>query len=147
MKRKLPLFFFTLLFTIISCKVEPKKINYGKDHCLNCDMTVVDKSHVAQYVTKKGKAFMFDAVECLIKTLLKENNEDQMAFILVADYGNPDNLVDAKTASFLISKKIKSPMGANLSAFSSIETAKKAQSMHGGKLYTWSELKIKLSEQ
>lgn len=146
MKRKLPILFLILLFTIISCKVEPKKISYGKDHCLHCDMTVVDKSHVAQYVTKKGKAYMFDAVECLVHKISKENNEDQMAFILVADYENPGNLVDAKTATYLISEKIKSPMGANLSAFHSIETAKKVQSMHSGKLYTWSELKVKLSE-
>ncbi len=145
MKSKLTLL-IVLLFTIISCKVEPKKIAYGKDHCLHCDMTVVDKSHAAQYVTKKGKAYMFDAVECLVHKIIKEQNEDQLAFILVADYAKPGELVDAKTATFLISEKIKSPMGANLSAFSAIETAKKAQSMHSGKIYTWSELKIKLSE-
>ena len=144
MKSKLTLLSI-LLFTIISCKVEPKKINYGNDHCLHCDMTVVDKSHAAQYVTKKGKAFMFDAVECLVQKIEKENNEDTLAFILVADYANPGILVDAKTATYLISEKIKSPMGANLSAFSSVETAKKAQSMHSGKIYTWSELKVKLA--
>jgi len=146
MKSKLTIIIFALLITLTSCKVEPKKINYGNDHCLHCDMTVVDKSHSAQYVTKKGKAYMFDAVECLTHNILKENNENQLAFILVADYANPGELVDAKTATYLISKKIKSPMGANLSAFSEIETAKKAQSMHGGKIYTWSELKTKLSK-
>jgi copper chaperone NosL len=109
-------------------------------------MTVVDKSHAAQYVTKKGKAYMFDAVECLTHRIIKENNEDQLAFILVADYANPGNLVDAKIATYLISEKLKSPMGANLNAFSNLETAKKAQSMHSGKLYTWSELKVKLSK-
>ncbi len=135
------------LVTLVSCKVEPKKIAYGNDHCHFCDMTVVDKTHAAEYVTKKGRAYMFDAVECLVNDIQKNKNEESLSFILVADYANPGELVDAKKATFLISKKIKSPMGANLSAFSSIETAKKAQSMHGGKLYTWSELKTKLSEQ
>ena len=67
-----------------------------------------------------------------------------MAFILVANYANPGELVDANSVTFLISEKIKSPMGANLSAFSTAETAKKARSMHGGKVYTWQEIKEKL---
>lgn len=137
---------FFIFLTLFSCKVEPKKINYNTDHCHYCDMTVVDKTHAAQYVTKKGKAYMFDAIECIVNNLNKNNNEETMAFLLVADYANPGNLVDAKTATYLISKKIKSPMGANLSAFSSKETAQKVLKENGGKLYTWSALKEKLSE-
>ncbi len=137
------IFFFSLL--MISCKVEPQKVAYGKDHCALCDMTVVDKTHAAQYVTKKGKAYMFDAVECLVMKIDKENNEDKMAFVLVADYTNPGELIDAKEATYLISEKIKSPMGANLSAFKSKKTAEKIQQKKGGKLYTWVALKEKLS--
>jgi len=134
------------LFFATSCKVEPKEINYGQDHCLLCDMTVVDKSHSAQYVTKKGRAYMFDAVECMVMKVNKDKNEDLMEFLLVADYANPGNLVDAKTATYLISEKIKSPMGANLSAFSSNETAKEFLNKKGGKLFTWDQLKIELSK-
>jgi len=147
MKNKLSIsIVFFSFFLLMSCKVEPKKIEYGKDHCYHCDMTVVDKTHAAQYVTKKGRTYMFDAVECLVLKLNDENNEDKLAFILVANYTNPGELIDAKTATYLISEKIKSPMGANLSAFKSLETAKKAQSMYSGKLYTWNELKAKLAK-
>jgi copper chaperone NosL len=135
---------FSLLLTV-SCKVEPKEINYGQDHCVHCDMTVVDKSHSAEYVTKKGKAYMFDAVECMVMKVNQDKNEDQMKFLLVADYANPGELVDAKTATFLISEKIKSPMGANLSAFSSKESAEKFLKESGGKLFTWDQLKAELS--
>ena len=135
---------FSLLLTV-SCKVEPKEINYGQDHCVHCDMTVVDKSHSAEYVTKKGKAYMFDAVECMVMKVNQDKNEDQMEFLLVADYANPGELVDAKTATFLISEKIKSPMGANLSAFSSKESAEKFLKENGGKLFTWDQLKAELS--
>lgn len=145
MKSKFFITVFILIFTFVSCEVKPKKINYGNDHCLYCDMTVVDRSHASQYVTLKGRSYAFDAIECLVHQIIKNDNENELAFILVVDYGNPGNLVDAKTATYLISEKIKSPMGENLSAFSEIETAKKAQSMHGGKIYTWSELKSKLS--
>ncbi len=136
---------FGLLLTV-SCKVEPKEINYGQDHCVHCDMTVVDKSHSAEYVTKKGKAYMFDAVECMVMKINKDQNEDLMEYVLVADYANPGDLIDAKTATFLISEKIKSPMGANLSAFSSKETAEKFLQENGGKLYTWDQLKAELSK-
>ncbi len=138
--------YFISFIGLLSCKVEPQKIDYGNAHCVHCDMTVVDKTHAAQYVTKKGRAYMFDAIECLVMKLNDEKNEDKMAFILVADYANPGTLVDAKTASYLISEKIKSPMGANLSAFSSKEIAKKTQSLHGGTLYSWAELKEKFSK-
>jgi len=147
MKHKLSInILFFSFFLLISCKVEPKKINYGNDHCYHCDMTVVDKTHASEYVTKKGKAYVFDAVECLVQKINAENNEDKLAFILVANYGNPGELIDAKKATFLISKKIQSPMGANLSAFKSEKTAQKFQKEYGGELYTWNQLKKKLAK-
>jgi len=135
---------FGLFVVLFSCKVEPKIIAYGKDHCHFCDMIVVDKTHAAQYVTKKGKAYVFDTVECLVSKINAENNEDLMSFILVTDYSNPGVLVDANKAMYLISEKIKSPMGANLSAFSSKKNALKAVDTFGGELFTWSKIKIKL---
>jgi len=140
------IFIANVFMLIISCKVAPKPINYGKDHCALCDMTVVDKSHVAEYVTKKGKVYPFDSVECLVMKINKEQNEDKLAFILVADFEHPGNLVAAKTATYLISENIKSPMGANLSAFKSNKTAKKYQQEKGGEIYSWKTLKEKFSK-
>ncbi len=136
-------FFLGVLLSLASCTVAPKAIKYGEDHCAYCDMTVVDKTHAAQYVTKKGKAYVFDAVECLVMKINQEKNEDKLVFILVADYAHPGNLVDAKTASYLISEKIKSPMGSNLSAFESKEISVQFQKENGGTLFTWESLKSK----
>jgi len=133
----------TMIFS--SCNVEPKEIQYGNDHCYHCDMTVVDKAHSAEYVTKKGKAYMFDAVECLVMKINQDKNEENMAFVLVADFANPGTLVDAKKATYLVSEQIKSPMGANLSAFSSKEKAEVVLSESGGELFTWEEIKQKLA--
>ncbi len=134
------------LFLLNSCGVEPKEINYGYDHCHYCDMTVVDKTHAAEYVTKKGKAYMFDAIECMVRKINDNQNEEEMAFLLVADYANPGKLVDAKKSTFLICQEIQSPMGAFLSAFGDNEKAIATQAEHGGDLYTWDELKIQFSE-
>ena len=137
--------FIVIALSICSCTVAPKPIEYGNDHCYFCDMTVMDKTHASQYTTLKGRSYSFDAVECLIRKLNQDDNETNMAFIQVADYANPGTLINATSATFLVSEKIKSPMGANLSAFSNSETAKKAQSMHSGQLYSWQEIKEKFN--
>ena len=102
-----------------------------------------DKAHAAQYVTKKGKSFTFDAVECMVRRIVKDDNEAKMAFVLVADFAGEGKLVDAASATYLISEKIKSPMGANLSAFSSAQIAQDYLNDNGGDLFTWEELKTK----
>ncbi|WP_372793141.1 nitrous oxide reductase accessory protein NosL [Lutibacter sp.] len=148
MKSKLlkPLIGVVILLVSISCKVEPEAIEYGKDQCSFCKMNIVDKTHSAQYVTKKGKQFKFDAIECLINDLT-DKSEDEMALILTADYGNPGEMIDAKTATFLICKEIKSPMGANLSSFSSKNKAEELQQKYTGEIYSWETLKQKLSDK
>ena len=134
-----------ILFTV-SCKVEPQKIEFGKDQCSFCVMNIVDKTHAAQYVTKKGKQFKFDAIECLVNDL-SEKTEDDLAFLLVSNYDNPGEMIDARAASYIITPAIKSPMGANLSALSSTEKASELQQKHGGNLFTWESLKQRLSDK
>jgi copper chaperone NosL len=138
--------FIGVLFTLISCKVEPQKINYGQDHCAFCEMTVVDKTHASEYVTKKGKSYIFDSIECMVQKINEENNEGELAYILVANYQKPGELINAQNSTYLITKKIKSPMGAYLSAFSSLENAKKVENELGGKIYNWQQLKEKFKD-
>lgn len=67
---------FSILFILItSCSIEPAKIQYGKDACHYCKMNIVDKMHAAQYVTKKGKAFKYDAVECMLNDLKDKDQQ------------------------------------------------------------------------
>src|SRR5690606_23270005 len=44
----------------------PKPINYGKDQCAHCKMTVSDARFGCQLVTAKGRAYHFDDVQCLV---------------------------------------------------------------------------------
>lgn len=141
-------FFLLILISLFlsSCKVEPQPIAYGDDHCHYCDMTVVDKTHAAELTTKKGKSTVFDAIECMVRQINQDDSEEKMAFLLVADFGNPGELTNARTALYLISPKIKSPMGANLSAFSTLKLATEHQLEFGGDIYDWNQLKSKLSK-
>lgn len=133
------LLIFLLLLTFFSCNVGPKPINYGSDGCHFCKMTIVDKVHAAEVVTKKGKVYKFDATECMVN-FLDEFDTSKINLYLSNNYTKAETLIDATQATFLISKNIPSPMGAFLSAFKSEEEAKKFQTEKGGNLYTWIEL-------
>ena len=57
----------TILFlSLAACTVAPVPINFGSDGCHFCKMTIVDKQHAAELVTSKGKAYKYDAIECMI---------------------------------------------------------------------------------
>lgn len=139
MKKVYKTAFGAILLLFFSCKVEPEMIQYGSDACSFCKMTIVDQQHSAQYVTQKGKQFKFDAIECMVNDL-SEKEMGSLAILLVAAYDRPGEMVQAPKATYLISEEIKSPMGANLSAFSAAQTAKEAKDKNGGKIYNWPEL-------
>ena len=135
-----PLFSIWVLTLLISCSTKPQPINYGSDACAFCQMTIVDKQHAAQIVTVKGKAYKYDAIECMLNNYRKWNNPEAAHF-LVNDYSNPGALVNAEEAWYLISEEIPSPMGEFLTAFES-KNGLKSLGVTGDE-YSWTELKSK----
>jgi len=131
-----------LLLLFLSCNVGPEPINYGSDSCQFCTMTIVDKVHAAEIVTKKGKVYKFDATECMIN-FIKDFDTTEIQLYLSNNYTEPEVLIDATKATFLISEQIPSPMGAFLSAFKNKSDAEKFQADKGGQLYTWETLLAK----
>ncbi|MCF6359318.1 MAG: nitrous oxide reductase accessory protein NosL [Cyclobacteriaceae bacterium] len=132
-------FIITFSILISSCSVESEEINYGKEACYFCQMTIIDKQHAAEVVTAKGKVFKFDSIECMINDLKKKEGAD-IALLLINDFTSPGTLTDANTATYLISEQIKSPMGAFLSGFKSKDKASQMQKEVGGSIYTWTEV-------
>lgn len=124
------------LLLVSSCKVEPEQINYGKDGCHYCSMTIVDHQHASELVTAKGKVYKYDAIECLINDL-KKRDSAEVGLLLVNDYSDPGVLIAAESATFLISEGVPSPMGAFLSGFSSKEKAEAVKSERGGEIFNW----------
>lgn len=133
------IFLTLIIFGLTSCTNSPKAIAYGTDHCHFCSMTIVDKQHAAQFMTKKGRSYSFDASECMLN-YLKEIDRTTVETFLVNDYNAPGNLIDATQATYLISKNIPSPMGEYLTAFATKESAEKAQVENKGELFTWEQL-------
>lgn len=127
------------LLILFNCNVSPQAIDYGNEACHFCKMTIVDKQHAAEIVTQKGKAYKFDATECMIN-FLDEFDSSTVKLFLSNDYSKPEILIDATKATFLISEQIPSPMGAYLSAFKDNQVAMNIQNEKGGTLYSWEEL-------
>ncbi len=136
-KQILLLLIVPLLFA--SCSISPERINYGSDACSYCSMTIVDQQHGAEYVTKKGKAFKFDSIECMMNAV-KDTDSTKIALFLVNGFDKPGKLVDGTKATYLISNNIPSPMGEFLSAFENKDAAGVAQSEQTGELFTWKEV-------
>ncbi len=132
---------------LFSCNVAPQPITYGTDACHFCNMTIVDRQHASQLVNSKGKAYKFDAIECMVHSLQDEFKPEEIALFLVADFNKPGEWLDANSASFLVSDQIASPMGANLSAFENQDVAQKMLEKFTGKRYSWKEIQEHLKQE
>lgn len=137
--RTTSVFMLLLLLVLQSCSISPKPISYGDDVCQYCSMTIIDAQHAAELVTDKGKAFKFDAVECMLNYKL-EAKKTGVAMHLCNHYTKPGELIEAENATYLISEGLPSPMGAFLTAFKTEEEALEAQKKHGGIIYSWTAL-------
>ena len=130
---------------LASCSISERPINYGEEECAYCKMIIMDHRFGSELVTDKGKVYAFDAAECLVEYL--QSNEDIAAsanLLLITPYTDPNSLFDAREASYLVSGKMPSPMGAYLNAFKDHKTALEYQSTHGGDIYTWDEIYLNL---
>lgn len=129
-----------LLLLLSRCNNAPVPISYGEDICAYCGMIISDSRFGAELVTNKGKCFKFDSAECLVAEM-RDKDESDYAHVLVTDFTNPSELIDALAAGFLVSESLPSPMGANLSAYESIDAATEMQKSRGGSIFDWMQIK------
>ncbi|OKL42036.1 nitrous oxide reductase accessory protein NosL [Pontibacter flavimaris] len=134
----------SLLFILVilaGCSVEPKPIPYGEANCAHCNMTVSDNRYGAELVNENGKPYFFDSAECLAAYVAEQPEVgDKAAYLLVTDFTNPGELVDAHSAHFLQSEALPSPMGMNLTAVKDEAAANQMQQEHDGQLLNWEQV-------
>jgi copper chaperone NosL len=124
------------------CAEGPEPIRYGQDACVFCKMTIMDKKFAAEIVSDKGKAFKFDDLSCTVK-YLKTNaiDENTLKFLVVNDYTRPGELIDARTAVFVNSRELRSPMRGDVAAFADRAAAEATKAQFAdAKLLTWKEV-------
>lgn len=132
-----------LSLAVSSCSKEPQAINFGKDECAHCKMTIADQHFGAELVTKKSKTYVFDSIECLCGFLLEKTvAETDVESEWVVDYMQPGHLIPARKAWFLRSDKRPSPMGLNLSAYSTKQAYESAHASIGGDLFYFDSIRL-----
>jgi len=140
-------FVLIIILTITSCGSKPEPINYGHDECEFCRMQITDNKYGAELVTDKGKIYKFDSIECMIEfSLVKNTLGDINNKLLITDFDNPGNFIDARNSIYALNDKFRSPMGLNVTAFNGEEQVQKFISENGGEKLSWVEV-IELVKQ
>ena len=114
---------------------------YGKDMCHACKMTLVDPKFGAEILTKKGKIYKFDDVNCLVNFYTSDYEErSNIQQVLVIDFATQEKLIDATTARFVRAEAIRTPMGSGVAAFSTSEGLNAYNNEWKGELLTWEQV-------
>ncbi|MEJ2112948.1 MAG: nitrous oxide reductase accessory protein NosL, partial [Flavobacteriaceae bacterium] len=133
-KQILSVLLYCLIFTVVA---------QNQKTCVQCNMIIKDNLHNSQAKINE-KIFSFDAIECMLN-YMSINEYASFTSIQVSDYLTGE-FINAEKATYLISKAIPSPMGANLSAFKSKEDAERIKKENGGEIFLWENIKLKLSK-
>ena len=136
MKHFLLIIFICVLMP--GCKSGSEKINFGEEECVYCRMTISNPKFGALLITDKGRMRKYDAVECMVNDI--QENDPSYQKLLVVVHDDPEKLREADSVFFAISKKYRSPMGANLAAFLSANSIPDSI-----KILSWSEVVRKIA--
>jgi copper chaperone NosL len=111
-------------------------------------MAIVDRRFGCELITKKGKVYKFDATECLIHFIAREEvsiSETSMLFTNTLD--KPGELLQVEHCYFLQSENMPSPMGMFINPFHEKNLAMKYKKSQSGTVYQWDELKHHLVQK
>ncbi len=126
------------LALLAACEPGPRPIAYGEDVGDYCRMTIVDEGYGAELVTRTGKVYTFDSIECLAAFYLEGQVPRQEVHSLwVTDFQDPPALIRVEEAFFLHSRDLPSPMGMNLTAFSDVIRRDAVTNSFYGDLLDW----------
>jgi copper chaperone NosL len=131
----------TLILLVSSCSTDPEPLVYGTDVCHFCKMTLMDKKFGAELVTKKGKVYKFDDMNCFLNFYNSgfENTEDYQ-HKLVVDFTSEGKLIDATHAFYIKSSAIRTPMDGQVAAFETKANSDKYKKEWKGIYLAWGEV-------
>ncbi len=126
---------------LASCRHSAVPIDYENDGCGYCKMIITDKRFGAELITKKGKIYKFDSIECLA-AYVEQKIEDVSVIesLWTIDFTRPGVWLDCETAEYLHSRNLPSPMGAFLSSFQNKTACDAVKEKHEGENLNWSQV-------
>jgi copper chaperone NosL len=109
--------------------------------CDYCKMILTEPAFGGRLRTTAGKELVFDATECMAAFLLTPKiRSDQIRSLWSVDHDRAPRLTDARRAYYLLSERRPSPMGVNLSSYSTRAGADFARRKLGGRVLRWEQV-------
>ena len=131
----------SVLFVLLAaCGAKgPEPIALNEDGCEYCRMAISDARFGGEAVSRTGRVYKFDSIECLTGWVRKAPGGTVKA-LYVIDTQHPGSFVAAESAGFIRNGFLKSPMGKSIVAFATPKLAEEQRAMLGGTVLSWPEL-------
>lgn len=128
--------------------LEPPEIHYGQDLCAGCSMIISEERFACAYLTENPEtgyeSYAFDDIGCLFQRV-EEGGHRPVAWY-VKDYEGA-GWIDARTAHFVRSAEIRSPMGSGVAATATADGAGELGERFGAEVITFERLRELASEE
>lgn len=126
---------------VFGCSTKPEPLNFGADACYSCKMTLADNRFGAELVTKKGKVYKFDDLNCMLQFYHSSDiDPNDFAHKLIINYEAPGIFLNADEAFYVKSSEIRSPMASEVAAFETYDKAIAFKKKYGGIFLAWGEV-------
>jgi len=136
---KAPVIVIAALFTFSSCSSDaPVAIDYNKDACTSCKMSISESRFATELITKKGRVYKFDDISCMLD-YISSNNVDVKKYY-IGDFRKEGEWLDAASAFYVRHEEIHSPMGGNTAAFENKNAATEYAEKHNTDILVWQDL-------
>ncbi len=137
-----------MLFVTLSCQagqLPPAPIDKD-DICSFCKMAISTSRYAAQIVDREGNRYKFDDVGCMFR-FARERHMGASARFYVMNYANGKDWLDARTAVFVRSKAVNTPMASGIVAFADRTAAGAFNARNNGEMRTFADFMSAKTDQ
>ncbi|MGC4235081.1 MAG: nitrous oxide reductase accessory protein NosL [Niabella sp.] len=136
---KAPVAVIAILGMFSSCSSGgPEPIDYNKDACASCKMSISESRFATQVITEKGRVYKFDDISCMLD--YTSTNKMEVKKYYIADFIKDKEWLDAATAFYVRHEEIHSPMGGNIAAFETESAATAYTEKYNTDILVWQDL-------
>ena len=107
--------------------------------CSHCGMLISEPVYAGAYRPDTADARVFDDLACLREAAHKEEGLDEGNVKVWVHDATTGEWIDARTAAFVSSKAIRTPMGGGVLAYRDAAEAARAAAKHGGRALTFAD--------
>lgn len=130
---------FIVAAMLAACGGGIRPLVAGTDACEYCRMTVSDVRFGAEAVSRTGRVYTFDSIECAASWLASAPQGGAPRGVWVADYST-GALIPADSALFVKDGSLRSPMGRALAAFDGSIGRAALVERYGGDVIGWTDV-------